>query len=195
MLNANNNNNNNNNIVNSPNRKTNDAYLKITIQNLKDELDATLRDKIRAEQGFKQAMKLCNIRNKELKKIKHLVDAVAKELPAHNNNTGNMMNFRNNNNNTMQYHHNNNNTNHMIQFDHHANPIASTTAITPTRTHPSKETTPSMQRQGEPRNERFKSPKEVEKRNQRQKVERRNMQILRRRSLTGSGKGNRLPNL
>ena len=106
-----------------------------------------------------------------------------------------MMNFRNNNNNTMQYHHNNNNTNHMIQFDHHANPIASTTAITPTRTHPSKETTPSMQRQGEPRNERFKSPKEVEKRNQRQKVERRNMQILRRRSLIGSGKGNRLPNL
>merc|ERR1711871_461990 len=67
--------------------------------------------------------------------------------------------------------------------------------ITPagsSKTH-SKETTP--QRLGEPRNERYKSPKDAEKRSMRQKVERRNMQILRKRTLAGTSGRNRLPEL
>ena len=177
-------------ITNSDSKNGN-AYLQIAIQNLKDELEVTLRDKIRAEQGFKQAMQLCNARSKELNKIKQLVNTVANELPADNDNpmTYNQSNVQQrhyqNNNNTIQYHNNN-----MQQFEQEAS-----TPIRSTNTH-SKETTP--QRHGsKPRNEKFKSTKDVEKRTQRQKVERRNMELLRRRSLIGSGNNsrNRLPNL
>jgi hypothetical protein len=179
--------------ITSDGSKNNSAYLQITIQKLKDELEVTLRDKIRAEQGFKQAMQLCNARSKELNKIKQLVDTVANDLPVNNDNSMryNQPNAKqrhyHNSNDTIQYH--NNNMQQFEQFEQEA-----ITPVRSTNTH-SKETTP--QRHGKPRNEKFKSTKDVEKRTQRQKVERRNMELLRRRSLIGSGNNsrNRLPNL
>ena len=151
------------------------ASLQITIQSLRDDLETTLRDKVRAEQGFREAMRLYHGRRGDIGKIRQIVDAMANEF---NNNYIQEQDVR--------FH--NNSAPKMEQQRSFA-------MITPTGSNKTqrKETTP--QRLGEPRNERFKSPKDAEKRSMRQKVERRNMQILRKRTLAGTSGRNRLPEL
>eukprot|EP00944_MAST-04C_sp_MAST-4C-sp1_P003856 g3856.t1 len=151
------------------------ASLQITIQSLRDDLETTLRDKVRAEQGFREAMRLYHGRRGDIGKIRQIVDAMANEV-----NNSFMQEQE------VQFH---NNTVAKVEQQHS---FAMITPVGSNKTH-SKETTP--QRLGEPRNERYKSPKDAEKRSMRQKVERRNMQILRKRSLAGTSGRNRLPEL
>ena len=120
-------------------------------------------------------MRLYHGRRGDIGKIRQIVDAMANEV-----NNSFMQEQE------VQFH---NNTVAKVEQQHS---FAMITPVGSNKTH-SKETTP--QRLGEPRNERYKSPKDAEKRSMRQKVERRNMQILRKRSLAGTSGRNRLPEL